>query len=788
MLANKYENKSFCLDGISIGSPMTPTLLDPQKGFNGQLVSKTLATYLAAVLDTAKDPVSVMFNFNTFTGRFALTMARMGFDSEIINYFLSQPIIMKLTDMYFMNSIDYRISVTSLVSMLLNELNIQEYVLKDLSDLKDPETLSRESLWKHMNDDNFATDKEQQKFQLSVLKAFVMLDKISTDVGKITLITKLNSSSQTKGSTLADKINVRDKIEAFLGNVNDTVFYQPTPDQSQLFEDSNGTEGYSNPEDILENEPILDAFYEAGFGPNSATAKIFSLFFNHFNDGFQNILIELKEAQLDTDAVDPKLYNIILNDYMYYLLTYQNKGFDIKPAIPYSAEDRRNLVSENGVVKEYKDALSMPAVTDNPIVKQSLEDCSLRIRKADDFINMDTLMLYGQTDTDGKDKLRMAWNSLVTAKAMDKDIYRFTTQYNDITKNIVNNLQHVSISENDAKYLRNLGIDLFFYTLMVNGFNYSPKTLMAFATVLVKANATYKKGFANYIDAFRKIRQADSILFNGINGFDAIANFILQCVQNHSDNYQLVPYITHSKLKPVELPNGNIQFSISSKKKYLFGKIATKNGARRFITTNPPAGNYRKEDFSHKELYMLVKTNLNDKYADNYYAEYKKIDRLGVYRNFIEYDANNEKLTSIFTNNDSPAKSSIKGRAALEEEEYNEEADDAEDNTKAPEASQQPGEDEEESEDNEITDDDDADENPFTNPNGDKYKLYEALSKIEGRTKTDKKYRKSLTNTIVNEKGSNQMLSMAFDGLIDPDVSMDEKVQVIKYLENANIC
>ena len=61
-------DKAFYFGGRLLGSSNSIMQLDKLEGFDGKLISKTIAEFLAASVDTAKDPTLRDMNVNTFTG------------------------------------------------------------------------------------------------------------------------------------------------------------------------------------------------------------------------------------------------------------------------------------------------------------------------------------------------------------------------------------------------------------------------------------------------------------------------------------------------------------------------------------------------------------------------------------------------------------------------------------------------------------------------------------------------------------------------------------------------
>jgi predicted NAD-dependent protein-ADP-ribosyltransferase YbiA (DUF1768 family) len=76
-------------------------LLNQTTNNKGVRISKSLASDLAAVVDTASDPLASFLNMNTFTANTQALLERLGVDNRTIFAFLNQPIILELTQTYF---------------------------------------------------------------------------------------------------------------------------------------------------------------------------------------------------------------------------------------------------------------------------------------------------------------------------------------------------------------------------------------------------------------------------------------------------------------------------------------------------------------------------------------------------------------------------------------------------------------------------------------------------------------------------------------------------------------
>ncbi len=85
-----------------------------------------LATFVAAVVDNAKDPIAAMINLAPFLSDVAGSMIRVGYSEDLVGRFLSQKVFVKLTQDYS-NSSDYgKSNVIRLLRGLQNDLVISE--------------------------------------------------------------------------------------------------------------------------------------------------------------------------------------------------------------------------------------------------------------------------------------------------------------------------------------------------------------------------------------------------------------------------------------------------------------------------------------------------------------------------------------------------------------------------------------------------------------------------------------------------------------------------------------
>ena len=315
---------------------------------NITLISKNIAGYLAASVDAVKDPVLNFLNLNTFTSNVAMVLARLGHDSDSIGLFLSQPIIEKITKEYFKSSNEKYVTTDEIINKELKYLKDKHNITVKSSDLIRNE-FSKEELAKNIalrakGIINNATI----SYQAQALLLFQQLATMGQDLGTLTFLTKFNSVSNAVGPTIADTIVIEQKFEDFMDKM--TAKGVPHPFSENAI-------------DIINNSPILKAFYNNTIGPNGASHLVFGELFPHYTDTFQTIRRRLKT--FIPGNIDSKLINKLVSEFMLYKMTISNQGeFGDSPIFDGSPENRTKFI--NNFVKEFKERTS--DITENELI------------------------------------------------------------------------------------------------------------------------------------------------------------------------------------------------------------------------------------------------------------------------------------------------------------------------------------------------------------------------------------------------------------------------------------
>lgn len=621
-LGDRDSTFRFC--GIRIGDKANPTILDPQYGNDGTLISKVLASFLAASVDTAKDPVLADMNVNTFTGDVATTLIRMGFDTETVGLFLSQPAIMKLTELYAKESTDSFYSTeTAMKTMAANYFGMTRKDLIDTTGIKQNE-MSIENFVAHLNDD--LDSKEGKEFQKRVLRAFYQLYKIASDVKELTFCTKFNSVSNAVGPTIADTMEDAERVRLFKekNNSGNSVFYMAKPSEDSL--DGRDDRGFTSPNDVIKNDPILNAFYRYTMGEEGASQVIFEKFFPHYYPGFGKIKDTFQEEYYGGKKIPAKLLNHLVNSYMYYLLTYDFDIVDgesvehVKPVMPVN-------MSIEEVVSAFEDVLKIknnhPDMQPNNLLDQALGNNCITIRKADERLAIDTLIFnMSKLGTEGQQAAMTAWGDLIT-------------------------MNDPVLSKEENEIMRAFGRNLFFYTLMRNGFTYSPYTMMPVASMIVKYNAIYDNGYQNYVEGLREMKKRDKSLLED----EVIADrFLNQFMRNNYGNNQLAPTINILEDR-YNADFGYNEGRLTGYVNFPYNKDSSENLYRIMLSNNKPRQFITvlyKNPLTREIIKELYELSSSETVNSNTVLRYVKVNRLGMKNNFIEYNANEDIDKSRF--------------------------------------------------------------------------------------------------------------------------------------------
>lgn len=420
------DDLKFTFDGVTVDENQN-NRLDPLKGKNGSLISKTIAGFLAASVDAVKDPVLNFMNLNTFTSGPAMVLARLGFDSDSIGLLLSQPIIRRVTDEYFRRNNEGYISAEDL---------IDEFLEQDKNAKGYEKTLTLTNFSKEELAQGISLNSDKGDFQTRALILFKRLSKISQDLGTLTFLTKFNSVTNAVGPTIADTLVMKQRYKKFLDKFED---------DNAIFSD--------NAKDVIQNSPILDAFYTTTVSDTGASQLIFQGYFPQYSDKFNQVLEKFRET---TKAnVDSKTINSLVSDFVLYKLT-----GGPNPVLNSDGKVREKFIHD--FIVEFKEKAA--GIVDNELIK------IITVKPSTGKCPVPTLEAKtGGYTQDVQERVRDAWTNLIT---------------NEST--------------------RDLGVKLFFYNMYRTGLSFSPKTFLHLASTDVKL------AIPGYVESVRDVNYNDS--------------------------------------------------------------------------------------------------------------------------------------------------------------------------------------------------------------------------------------------------------------------------------------
>ena len=476
------DNGGFTFDGIKVTNEENNSISEV-KDRNGDLISRRIASFLGASVDAVKDPILNYLNLNTATANVAMLLTRLGFDSDAIGLFLTQPIIEELCAEYFKRSNDGYVSMGEVIESMFAKLDYAG--VDSLKDIKLTETenlFTKDAMFKSIT--MGATD----EYKAATLALFKTLHAYSQHLGDLTFMTKFNSVSNAVGPTIADTIIKEQRVKKFKDAIAD-------PETSPFSKEA---------KNIIENDPILNAFYKYTMGENGAASRLFSPYFPHYSSRVKSIIDTIVA---DTKSpLDAKTINIIIGDFMYYCLTDNSKG---TPVIDGSEQSREYyMYNFPGVFNE-----DLKLYHTLPVFASTL------VSEATTKVPIPTI----QTVVGGYNSSQQE-----TAKASWADAL---------------------MSDNPT--IQQMAYEKAIYMMMKNGFNFSPRGDMHLL------GTAAKQALGGYIEALRDIETMTSSSWD-------VAAFINQLMRNRHNIYKLVPNVRFSPTTKVTVVDGTLSLSGNS--------------------------------------------------------------------------------------------------------------------------------------------------------------------------------------------------------------------------------
>lgn len=473
---------------------------------NGVDVDLNVAEFLAASVDAVKDPVLNFMNLNTLTADAGAVLARIGYTTTEIGMLFNQPIIKKVCEYSFNNSVGIDTAIREIREKYKNQgasvrsrkepLNPEHFSMDKLAKNILNDRVLREKGSNVMDNNTFATE------QLEVLDLFNDISAVANDVSKFVTSTKFTASNAV-GSTFGDLYAQQLRVQKYLSEVGTDASHvemEVTDRLDSPIMDDNSLTTMSNSDylDTMMGNPF--AYEQAMFDANRKSLKILSKYFPYNKRAYvnaRNILNRLVNyGSLDADTI-----NSIHRDMMVYLLSNQERS-EFNGSLPKQTQHGLMTTREYYTKWFAKDLLNHleanPQMKSIPIfaymIPEVKEVKNLATGESTDEISINIQGVGGLAPY-MKDEIRESWADL----ARNPETSQIAT-------------------------------DLFLYNFYKLGFNFSPKAFMNLAPTEVKENIKVPTadGDRSYVDFMNDIME-DKFTINA-------ETFAIQYMLNHLDN------------------------------------------------------------------------------------------------------------------------------------------------------------------------------------------------------------------------------------------------------------
>lgn len=474
-------------------------------------ISKTIAGFLAASVDAVKDPVLNFLNLNTYTANPAMTLIRLGYDTDSVGLLLTQPAIEATTREYFKRSNEGYIDPKSVVSDMIDEIISDQFgnriteedVRRDLPNI----TFTKEELARSISTKN--RDEKFYRDQLNALVFFKDLLGMASNLNELTFITKFDTVANAAGPTIADTTVVINRVNRFFEKM---MGYFPPFSESAL--------------QVFEKNPMISAFYEYGV---LETSRVFREYFPFYDSTFARVVDTIEN--MVKSKLNSKIVNKIYNEYIAYKMTNPANGNPV-----FRGSQRARELYIRTFPERYKEKISDPKLRDNALIKL------ISIKPADKKCPVPTLEARtGGLSTESIERVKNAWSNMMKdedTKGLALGLFYYNFYRNGFTfgPNAFMHLVPIDVKQEALGYISSLRRDS-------DNSIFSPEDEMAekFFIDQFFRNNWYKRRLVPLIRAkdITIIQEADTYVIEPMPGSSEFYKLILR---NTTGGNEYVPY------------------------------------------------------------------------------------------------------------------------------------------------------------------------------------------------------------------------------------------------------
>lgn len=470
------------------------------KNADNEFITRNIASFLAAFVDNAKDPIAGDMNFNEITASSAFALLRMGVGINTMSLIINQPIVRDIVKEVQNNRVSLAEAIINTINKYKNYnngTNVNSYYTKiEDYNFKDEDLASNIIARKDADTANTSEGHEFYANQLKVGFMFARLNKLAGDLNEFTNATRADTQNGGAGPYISSDIINIEKVEKLL--------MAPIKDANYSLIGTLGLLSFNlNEEGIINSPlPILQAFFTYGV---ESTEKLFNKYFPYYNNTYTSIISTIKDMTRYGN-LNEKQRNSIYNDFISYMLA-ETSEYNYKDEEGNPISERKYYITKfPAEFDAFKKA--HPELSQLPIINRVKYNKFTKYNPAPSltFSNVGRI-----TDIQKQDYIR-SWETLMNI--------------------------------NDE--CRDMAIKLFLYC-NYKGLGFSPNGFSHLAPVAVKENT------GNYIETLEDMyfEKAD------------VTTFIGQYFRNHLDDRTLVPDITGaSYVSEVNLETENFDVKV----------------------------------------------------------------------------------------------------------------------------------------------------------------------------------------------------------------------------------
>lgn len=470
------------------------------KNADNEFISRNIASFLAAFVDNAKDPIAGDMNFNEIIASSAFALLRMGVGINTMSLIINQPIVRDIVKEVQNNRVSLAEAIINTINKYKNYnngTNVNSYYTKiEDYNFKDEDLASNIIARKDADTANTSEGHEFYANQLKVGFMFARLNKLAGDLNEFINATRADTQNGGAGPYISSDIINIEKVEKLL--------MAPIKDANYSLTGTLGLLSFNlNEEGIINSPlPILQAFFTYGV---ESTKKLFNKYFPYYNNTYTSIISTIKDMTRYGN-LNEKQRNSIYNDFISYMLA-ETSEYNYKDEEGNPISERKYYITKfPAEFDAFKKA--HPELSQLPIINRVKYNKFTKYNPAPSltFSNVGRI-----TDIQKQDYIR-SWETLMNI--------------------------------NDE--CRDMAIKLFLYC-NYKGLGFSPNGFSHLAPVAVKENT------GNYI------KTLEDMYFEKAD----VTTFIGQYFRNHLDDRTLVPDITGaSYVSEVNLETENFDVKV----------------------------------------------------------------------------------------------------------------------------------------------------------------------------------------------------------------------------------